>query len=294
MASIPIPPKNNKNNNSNSSNSNSHSNSNSNSNGNSNSRQGAGPKSSKKEKLPHLMGRLEQCETNGQHSLDLSDLHLSAFPREAVLVPNIRELKVFNNTIIEFPILKEFKYIDYLDFSRTQLQTIPLDTLSLLINLKHLNLCRNNLESLPEDLSSLRLLEELIIHRNKLKTLPEAVGGLRYLRVLDASYNELTYIGSLFEESLKLDVLNLSNNPDLQIDDLGARTRRLHDKRQVMGSRVERQALVKRALGVQRGVLTREQQIIFRDMHESRKKGQFSSYLFTYVSILSIYLFIYL
>lgn len=231
-----------------------------------------------KNKPPNVLARLEMCETNGAFGLDLSDLNISAFPREAILVPNIRELRVFNNSIPQFPVLKEFKYLDYLDFSRAGLQVIPEGTLSHLTNVKIVNLCRNSLEALPEDISSLRMLEELVVHRNKLKGLPDGLGLLRYLKSIDASFNEITTVGPIFENSVKLDELNLSNNPDIQVGTMDARTRRLFEKRSVQGSKQSRRELIRRALGIQKDVLTREQQIIFRAQHEAKKKGMTSEY----------------
>jgi hypothetical protein len=231
-----------------------------------------------KNKPPNVLARLEACETGGAFGLDLSDLSLSAFPREAILVPDIRELRVFNNNIAQFPPLKEFKYLDYLDFSRAGLLSIPVGTLSSLSNIKYVNLCRNSLESLPEDISSLRMLEQLVVHRNKLKGLPMGLGILRYLKSVDASFNEITVVGPIFENSMKLEELNLSNNPDIDVDSMDARTRRLYEKRAVQGSKASRRALIQRALGVQRDVLTREQQIIFRAQHDAKKKGMTSEY----------------
>ena len=62
-----------------------------------------------------------------------------------------------------------------------------------------------------------------------------------------------------------LEDLNLTANPNLDLATLGTRTRRLVDKRALMASKNERRILIQRALGVQRNVLTREQQAIFRE-----------------------------
>ena len=46
----------------------------------------------------------------------------------------------------------------------------------------------------------------------------------------------------------------------------------------LMASKVSRRALITRALGIQRDVLTREQQEIFREVHESQNRGALDNF----------------
>ena len=110
-------------------------------------------------------------------------------------------------------------------------------------------------------------LETLLVDRNQLLEFPKDMHTMRQLRVLDASFNALTTVGTALDKLPALEDLNLGANPDLDIETLGTRTRRLFDKRCLMASKAERRILITRALGVQRNVLTREQQAIFREIY---------------------------
>jgi hypothetical protein len=54
--------------------------------------------------------------------------------------------------------------------------------------------------------------------------------NLKSCRVIDASYNNFTDVGETLEMMPNLEELNMGENPGLQIEKLGTRTRRLVDK----------------------------------------------------------------
>ena len=71
-----------------------------------------------------------------------------------------------------------------------------------------------------------------------------------------------------------LEDLNLSNNPHLDVEKLGTRTRRLHEKRMLLSSKKSRRAMIERALNIQRNTLSREQEAIFRAVYEGPAKNE--------------------
>ena len=60
-----------------------------------------------------------------------------------------------------------------------------------LINLKHLKLNWNNIETLPESIVNLKNLEYLYLYRNNLTKLPHSIGDLQSLQILDISLNKI-------------------------------------------------------------------------------------------------------
>jgi Leucine-rich repeat (LRR) protein len=112
---------------------------------------------------------------------------------------------------------------------------------------------------------------------------------LRALQSVDLSHNQLSSIGEHFERMISLHTLDLSGNESIDPDNLPTRTRRLHEKvirespllktsltpfllspfplsldsqQQLLKSKSERRALVKRALGIRHQVLMKEQETI--------------------------------
>jgi len=227
-----------------------------------------GPKKDRKKgRSKNLMDRIEECDRAGQFELDLAHLDLLEWPKETIIVPSIHILRAYRNRFVTLPNLGTFRELEELDLSRCNLSDIEQVGFVAFHNLTKLNLSRNNLKALPADLVKLFGLEILLVDRNQLLDFPKDMQNMRSLRNLDASFNALTNVGTALDKMPSLEDLNLSANPDLDIATLGTRTRRLVDKRALMASKIERRILITRALGVQRNVLTREQQQIFREIY---------------------------
>ena len=88
------------------------------------------------------------------------------------------------------------------------------------------------------------------------------------LRYLDVSDNCIEYVGDKLEGVPRLEILNLSGNPNLQITTMSDRTRMLYEKRKLLASKDERRALVKRALGIQKAVLLKEESNIMTHLNK--------------------------
>lgn len=228
-----------------------------------------GSKEKKKGRSKNLLDRIEECDRSGQYELDLAHLDLLDWPMETIIVPAIHILHAYRNRFTTIPNLSTFRGLEVLDLSRCNLTNIDDIGFVAFHNLHKLNLSRNNLKTLPADIIKLFSLDILLVDRNQLLEFPKDMQSMRSLRVLDASFNALTNVGTAIDRMPALEDLNLSNNPNLDIATLGTRTRRLVDKRALMGSKEERRVLIRRALNVQRSVLTREQQSIFKEIYTS-------------------------
>ena len=81
-----------------------------------------------------------------------------------------------------------------------------------LVKLKHLDVSRNRLEKLPDDITKCPVLERLIVHRNRLNSFPAEMNNLRLLRFIDASYNNISHVGLELEMLSNLEELNLGQS----------------------------------------------------------------------------------
>jgi Leucine-rich repeat (LRR) protein len=86
-------------------------------------------------------------------------------------------------------------------------------------NLRVLDLSRNSIEQLPNEISALHILEELHLRENRLTTLPWELGGLVLLSLLDLGQNKLSelpgVVGTLSQlQGLMLDKNGLAKLPN--------------------------------------------------------------------------------
>jgi len=79
-----------------------------------------------------------------------------------------------------------------------------------------LDLHKNSLEKLPEDIGHLANLRTLYIQDNKLKQLPNSIGSLKNLQTLNISGNSLKEIPLSISGLVSLKTLDLRNNPKLK------------------------------------------------------------------------------
>ncbi|XP_004928550.1 leucine-rich repeat-containing protein 57 [Bombyx mori] len=103
-----------------------------------------------------------------------------------------------------------------LDLSKNKLSVLP-DDLSKLKHLKQLNLDSNKLQALPESLINLKKLEVLNISNNFVQTLPVCLKNLNNLKQVYASNNKLQAFPKQILGLQSLDVLDLSHNKITEI-----------------------------------------------------------------------------
>jgi hypothetical protein len=231
-------------------------------------------KKKKKVKSTTAMDRIEECDRGGQYELDLSHLKITEWPAETIILPNIHVCKGYGNLFKTIPSFAVFRGIEYCDLSRCNIEHIDEMDVSQLFNLKHLNLSRNKIDHLPEDIGRLVALETLLVDRNKLKTFPNNMHSMRNCHKIDASHNQLVDVGATLDRLPSLEDLNMAHNPHLDVEHLGTRTRRLHDKRVMMSAKENRRVMISRALSVRREVLSREQEAIFTAVYEGPPKNE--------------------
>jgi Leucine-rich repeat (LRR) protein len=75
-----------------------------------------------------------------------------------------------------------------------------------------LNLSRQNLTELPEDISELTKLKRLYANENKISSLSEQFNNLEQLVELDLSYNQLTELPDGLAKAKNLELVHLSHN----------------------------------------------------------------------------------
>lgn len=218
-----------------------------------------------------MLDRLEECDRGGQFELDLTGLKLPVWPAETIIVPNIAVLKANGNKFKTLPTLEGFRGLDSIFVMNNLISDLNDTKLSSLHRLKHLNLSRNQLDFIPAEITDLPLLQTLEMGRNKIATLPKEMSGMRSLKTLDLSFNQLTHIGNVLDGPPSLQDLNLGDNPDIDNKSMSEKTRRMHEKRQLLRSKGARRALIGRALGIRKDVLIREQEHIEKEIKLAKK-----------------------
>jgi Leucine-rich repeat (LRR) protein len=89
--------------------------------------------------------------------------------------------------------------------------TVNLNVLLYLINLKRLVLYSCEINELPNNISDLKHLEALFLYNNNLVKLPDSFCNLKHLKILDLSNNKLETLPDDFGNLCLID-LNLSGN----------------------------------------------------------------------------------
>ena len=136
--------------------------------------------------------------------------------------------KAGDKSLLSFPvsphISKQLLQCTEIDLQRNYLTEIPLSLFQIPM-LKHLNVCNNNLTTLPfeekETSSSYKpaqwgwnckCLQSLDVSSNAIYSLPDAVWALPNLEHFDASHNRLTEIGPTVYHNNKLSKIDISYN----------------------------------------------------------------------------------
>lgn len=114
--------------------------------------------------------------------------------------------------------------------SNNQLKEIPPGVFDEAQNLTELCLDSNKLNTIAEKAFNLPFLTILLLRHNQLQSLPQDLcNGIPLLEKIDLSDNQLSEIGSVFDNCNELFSLDLSNNPSIQDADLFDLTNRLSE-----------------------------------------------------------------
>ena len=103
------------------------------------------------------------------------------------------------------------KQLTVLDLSFNQLQTLP-DEIGTLKMLTILNCACNVLESIPPAIGRLRRLQRLKLNGNRLKILPDEIGDCHRLSVICLSENQMNRLPDSVNRCMSLTELHLENN----------------------------------------------------------------------------------
>jgi len=101
--------------------------------------------------------------------------------------------------------------IKSLDLSRNCIKQLD-DDVGCLVHLKQLDVSDNHIEEIDASIGQLEALEVLRCGQNRLKKLPEEIGRLESLRILDLSNNDLKALPASMKKLSSLEVLNVSGN----------------------------------------------------------------------------------
>jgi hypothetical protein len=125
--------------------------------------------------------------------LSLDNLGLSSLPKEIGYLESLTNLDLSDNQFELFPseILK-LTSLENLLFGGNGLKILP-PKIGGLVNLKYLFLGENELKTLPAEMGELRALIKLHLDNNKLETIPVEMFGISNLEVLDLSDNPQLY-----------------------------------------------------------------------------------------------------
>ena len=98
------------------------------------------------------------------------------------------------------------------DLSKKKLDSIPAE-LFLLPHLQELKFNKNNLTTLPPQISNWKELQRIEIEFNSLDTIPPYLFELTHLKKIDFGYNYITTIPDRISELQELEILALWDNP---------------------------------------------------------------------------------
>lgn len=124
----------------------------------------------------------------------------AVLPYDVVRLPNLEYLGLAQNPDLNFAEVFEF------------LSDVP--------RLRHLDLSKNLLRNLPEEIGKLAQLESLIINYNQISEFPHAIGQLRQLQALSADGNRLKFIPPEIANLRQLKKLSLGGHPFFGFNEL--------------------------------------------------------------------------
>lgn len=121
----------------------------------------------------------------------------------------LHELSLWKNQIEEIPLLA-YGSVEGFSFCHNKLKSIPLESLAKTIT--KLNLCMNELNSLPPDLFKIKTLRELKLFHNQITEIPSTFSN-SYLEVLDISENPIDHLPMVPSQlqDLKINFCNFSD-----------------------------------------------------------------------------------
>jgi len=164
--------------------------------------------------LPKSYKKLSALE-----ELDLSrNIGLTSFPN-VYQNKKLKKLNLLENniTLTDLKPILQTSLIE-LNLQKNKIQKIP-DEIGNFISLKKLSLNYNEITEVSEKIGALRELEEMSFYHNKLKSIPSGIYDLSTLKTIDLYYNEIERVDPEISKLKNLEILYLSNNQLVSIPD---------------------------------------------------------------------------
>jgi Leucine-rich repeat (LRR) protein len=152
--------------------------------------------------------------------LNLSNIELSSIPKSIFGLSELESLNLGSNRNISelSPLISELKNLEELDLNRNALMEIP-NEIGGLKKLKRLNLSYNKLTGFPEAILNLKGLEWLEIGSQTITELPKSLKDLSSLSHLDLSSSGLKEVNDSIGDLKSLETLNLEGNDIIAISE---------------------------------------------------------------------------
>lgn len=169
--------------------------------------------------LPEEISKLKNLEY-----LSLEENNFSQIP-ESVKKLKITSLYLFDNKIKKLEIKNgDLEYLENINLCYNEFDIFPVE-LSVIPKLKKITMWYCHLKSIPAGIKKFKRIEDIIIDHNELTGIPVQIGDLRSLRNLILGHNQLTAEGIMPVYKMKgLKELGLNGN---KIDSLSSQIREL-------------------------------------------------------------------
>ncbi|XP_020144501.1 leucine-rich repeat-containing protein 69 isoform X1 [Microcebus murinus] len=162
-------------------------------------------------------------------ALNLGNNLLEEVPEEMKYLTTLKKLHLFGNRIGRFApgACDGLQNLILLNLNKNQLTWLPQEV-SRLKRLKYLSINHNRLACLPRELCFLRNLSELQLNHNKLICIPGEIGSLKKLQKLCLACNDIETLPEEICELKKLRILDIAGNL-IQIFPLGFQNLKLRE-----------------------------------------------------------------
>ncbi|XP_040290845.1 leucine-rich repeat-containing protein 20 isoform X1 [Bufo bufo] len=166
------------------------------------------------EAVAKVARRVNDMVNSGGHHLDLSGCSLTSFPVGLYLSTSSVADKIFsislaNNELksLTGKFFTVFKEVQELDLQGNLLHVLPHE-ISLLGNLKTINLARNKFETFPDELTKILCIENINLEGNEIKDIPvDTLNQLSRLLSVNLKLNPINKdVSSLSSVKYKLDL----------------------------------------------------------------------------------------
>ncbi|XP_041974169.1 leucine-rich repeat-containing protein 57-like [Aricia agestis] len=99
-----------------------------------------------------------------------------------------------------------------LQLSNSKLKEIPPEVFNLSDHLRNLDLSKNKIPGIPDDISKFKFIKQLNLSSNSIQNVPTALANLKKLELLNLSCNNIASLPDSFENLSNLKQLYLNNN----------------------------------------------------------------------------------